>query len=138
MLEHRLPAPTGAGERGRERIGIERCSRCGGAFFDFFDGTPGRLARCLDRLELAQNSGGSAKGGSNSNGHDQPVGDCPECRIRLARHDELEGVFRCSGCFGVFATPAGLHVLAETFVVPPEPQGSLLERLIGVFWERER
>lgn len=109
-----------------ERVAIDACDRCGGVFFDFFDGTPGQLARALE-----------SEGKRPESRQAGAVGNCPACLVSLSAHTELDEVYRCGSCFGVFATPAGLKRLAQTFVLDVEPRESLWQRLVDVFWRSE-
>ncbi|MCK5796714.1 MAG: zf-TFIIB domain-containing protein [Deltaproteobacteria bacterium] len=118
---------------GDERVNIDLCDGCGGAYFDFYDGTPGHLARILgDRSERAD---------SASPHNHEAIGLCPVCELVLSPHPDLEGVYRCGQCFGVFATPDGLRVLAETFIASPPPEKSLLKEfsdwLVDHLWARK-
>lgn len=109
MYRHRLRACPWCGgtltERSVSLEGatsvVELCAGCGGAYFDFSDGTPAALARALDGLEPPAESS-RARSGTMA---------CPVCGVTLKEHASLEQVYRCRRCCAVFATRRGLEHL---------------------------
>lgn len=86
-------------ERG-DTVFVERCDRCGGVYFDWFDGEPADLAWLVPRAgaihaPLAEDA------------------SCPKCQASFVREG---AAFRCSGCTGLFLTADGLAALREEHV----------------------
>ncbi|MCB9594696.1 MAG: zf-TFIIB domain-containing protein [Sandaracinaceae bacterium] len=111
------PAAEGAVE-------IDRCDRCGGTFFEFFDGEPIRLAYQTE--ETAPPTAGAA-------GSRPPV--CPDCGTAMTLRRYLDvgpPVARCDACMALFLSPADLADLAATRLAPAPPAGpaSWMERLM--------
>lgn len=101
-----------------ETVELDVCTRCGGVFFDYFDGEPGALAR---RLEVSFVRRGIP---------DNPV-HCTDCEEPMTLTEWLDNgpsLFRCTSCMAIFATPEMIAQLA-VFTVEPEPEPSWFARL---------
>lgn len=108
---------------GRERVAIDRCAHCGGAFLEFFDGEPIALARHIpERTSEAPVQVGTPR--------------CPECERPMVEHRYLgEGpeLARCEGCMAVFVDALSLGELRRaTLRDPRQEEVSWVQRLLGV------
>lgn len=101
---------------------IEICKGCGGAWMDWFDGTPPELAREAERLAAPQA------------GHGAGSGLCPRCRRPLIAELFLGGpaVHRCEECFGLFVAREHMHAVARVDETRPAAVGhpSVMQRLL--------
>jgi ribosomal protein S27AE len=101
---------------------IDRCPACGGVFFDFDDGEPRELARCMP--ELPRPRGGVAVRADPA---------CPACGEPLVLGAYLgqgPDVLRCGACAGLAARWDEVEALARAVdVEEPVPEGSWLRRL---------
>jgi len=106
---------------------VDCCARCGGAWLDWFDGSPPELARSLH-----PDSSGSAR----------PIGplmECPRCRASLEPEAFQNGptVYRCGACFGLFVPKDFIAELArvEPKEAPQETSAlrSFITRVRAVF-----
>lgn len=109
---------------------IDLCERCGGVFFDFFDGEPGNLSRSLVDLQQTPVIRATA---------DQPA-RCPDCDrpMTLTRYMERGPVLRrCDSCVGVFVNHDQIEAMAS-FVAEERPEDDgdrrgLFRRICGLF-----
>lgn len=92
----------------RKEVVVDICQDCGGAYFDFLDGTPGLLARTLLK-----------KDNDSTSVAEEPIrgGRCPDCGEAMEEHPDLSCVYRCRICWSVFCTAVALDSLANTCAV---------------------
>jgi len=108
------------------------CDGCGGAWFAFFDGEPGALARAL-RGELRPLVPSPEDPGSSGTYEVLSAsGICPDCGMDMTPHRYLDSgpyLARCGGCLSVFASRGQLEALADFGLLADLP--TLGHRLLG-------
>jgi len=104
---------------------VDVCPACGGAWLDWFDGDPVRLARRVAAAPTVQ----EAKADE---------GRCPRCQVPLVPEEFRDAgplIHRCGQCFGLFVPGGAVALLAAQTPerdAPHETTGSFWGSLAGI------